>query len=338
MPMTIAGETRQKGNRLFNFDFENNRVVFKPKNKIKINIQFALSNKQKQELLKVQELCRQKEFSITISINNENIYFCYDETKLNSNTYFYSCLKSSRVLGIDQNPNYLGICVLEFGDTDEFRVLHKRVFDLRKLTQKSGKSSEDKKSKYLVNKRRFETINLSHEIDKAVNYWKCKKVVVEDLGFKPSNLKGRSLNRLCRNSWDRRLFENKLKMLSKLHGYEVIEVNPCYTSIIGNILHGDENTPDMIAASIEIARRGFKKFEKGWFYPKFDGSLNRMNEQWKQTSSDNSIKDWKGLFSLIKNSKLKYRVLLDDILNKNIRSFSLNNKNSMVQYILFNTF
>jgi len=63
-----------------------------------------------------------------------------------------------------------------------------------------------------------------------------------------------------------------------------------------------------------------------------------MNEQWKQTSFDNSIDDWKKLFSLIKNLKLKYRVLLDDILNKNIRSFSLNNKNSMVQYILFNTF
>ena len=63
-----------------------------------------------------------------------------------------------------------------------------------------------------------------------------------------------------------------------------------------------------------------------------------MNEQWKQTLSDNSIKDWKDLFSLIKNSKLKYRVLLDDILNKNIRSFSLTNKNSMIKYIQFNTF
>ena len=89
----------------------------------------------------------------------------------------------------------------------------------------------------------------------------------------------------------------------------------------------------MVAASIEIARRGYRKFKKGWFYPKFDRSLNQMNEQWKQTISDNSIKNWKDLFSLIKNSKLKYRVLLDDILNKNIRSFSLTNKNSMIQYI-----
>lgn len=337
-PITIAGETRQKGNRLFNLDFQNNRVEFKPKNKIKINIQFILSNKQKQELLKVQELCQRKEFSIAISFNNKNIYFCYDEIKLNSTKYFYSNLKHNRILGIDQNPNYIGISVLEFNNNDNFKVLHKQVFNLKQLTQKSGKSSNDKKSKYLINKRKFETINLSYEIDKLVNYWKCKKVIVEDLNFKSSNFKCRNLNRLCRNSWDRCLFENKLKMLSKLHGYEVVEINPSYTSIIGNILYGNENTPDMIAASIEIARRGFKKFEKGQFYPKFDRSLNQMNEQWKQTSFDNSIDDWKKLFSLIKNLKLKYRVLLDDILNKNIRSFSLNNKNSMVQYILFNTF
>jgi IS605 OrfB family transposase len=100
---------------------------------------------------------------------------------------------------------------------------------LTKLTKKSGKSSDNKKSKYLVNKRKFETINLAYEIDKLVKGWKCKKVVVEDLSFK-SNFKGKNLNRLCKNSWDRCLFENKLKMLSKLHGYEVVEINPCYTS------------------------------------------------------------------------------------------------------------
>ena len=67
----------------------------------------------------------------------------------------------------------------------------------------------------------------------------------------------------------------------------------------------------MIAASIEIARRGFKKYQKSWFYPNFNKSLNLMNEQWKQTSSDNFVEDWKDLFSVIKESKLKYRISLD---------------------------
>ena len=163
--------------------------------------------------------------------------------------------------------------IIEFDKNDEFKILHKKVYDLTKLTKKSGKSSDSRKSKHLVNKRRFEIINLVYEIDKLVNEWKCKKVVVEDLHFNAS-LKGRALNRLCKNSWDRCLFENKLKMLSKLHGYEHVEVNAAYTSQIGNILHGNKECPDMVAASIEIARRGYKKFERKWFYPDFKKSLS----------------------------------------------------------------
>lgn len=335
IPLCIAGETRHKGNRLFNLDFENNKVEFKPKCKIKIPIEFKMSNKQKEELLKVQELCLRKEFSIAIGLNNEYITFCYNEEKLNGNNYFYQDLKENRVLGIDQNPNYIGLSIIEFTDEVNFKVIHKQVFDLSKLTRKSGKSSNDKISKYLVNKRKFETINLSYEIDNLVKYWKCKKVVVEDLKFK-SNLIGRNLNRLCKNSWDRCLFENKLKMLSKLHGYEVVEINPCYTSQLGNIIYGDENTPDMVAASIEIARRGFKKYQKSWFYPSFNKSLNRINEQWKQTLSDNFIKDWKGLFQLIKESKLKYRISLDNC--KISKVLSLNNKKSYISLMQYNIF
>lgn len=227
--MTIAGETRHKGNRLFDLDFENDYVIFKPKKGIKIPIEFVCSKKQKEELLKIQELCLRKEFSIAIGLNNDYVTFCYDEEKLNGNNCFYQDLKENRVLGIDQNPNYLGLSIVEFDENNEFKILHKRVYDLSELTRKSEKSSNDKKSKYLVNKRRFETLNLAYEIDKLMNHWKCKKLVVEDLNFK-SNLSGRNLNRLCKNSWDRCLFENKLKMLNRIHGYEVVEVNPCYTS------------------------------------------------------------------------------------------------------------
>ena len=52
-PMLIAGETRQKGNRLFDLDFENSQVIFKPKKGIKIPIEFICSKKQKEDLLKI---------------------------------------------------------------------------------------------------------------------------------------------------------------------------------------------------------------------------------------------------------------------------------------------
>lgn len=159
------------------------------------------------------------------------------------------------------NPNYIGVSVLEFDEKDDFKIFDKKVFDLTKLTRKSGKSSSDRKSKYLTNKLHHEIIQIAHDIANIVDYWKCDKVVIEDLSIKNSdNGHGKYFNRLCNNVWNRNLFVNKLKSLSLLCNFSLVEVNPCYSSFIGNIVFGNENTPDMIAAGIEIARRGYKKF------------------------------------------------------------------------------
>lgn len=97
-------------------------------------------------------------------------------------------------------------------------------------------------------------------------------------------------------------------MLANINGFNIIEVNPAYSSMVGNIAYGNSNTPDMIAASIEIARRAYKKYEKGWFYPKF--SIQYQDEQWKQTLG--TVESWKELFSQIKKFGVKYRFLLQD--------------------------
>ena len=226
IPMTFSGETRHNGNRMFNLDIEHNTVVFKPKCKVKIPVQFTCSDKQKEELLKVQELCLKREFAVAISLNNDYVSFSFDGEKINKDQFFFKDLKENRVLGIDQNPNYLGISILEFAKDNSFKVLHKQVFDLTQLTNKPNSNKELNK---IANKRKFETLNIAHEVDKLIKNWKCKKLVIEDLKFK-NKLKGKARNRLCKNSWDRCLFENKLKMLAKLHGYKAVEINPCYTS------------------------------------------------------------------------------------------------------------
>lgn len=226
VPMTIAGETHASGNRLFDLEIQDNRVIFKPKRGIKIPIQFVCSKKQKEELMQVQELCLKKEFAVAINLSNDYVNFCFDEEAAHKSSLFFKSLKENRVLGIDQNPNYLGISVLKFAEDNSFKVLHKQVFDLTQLTKKPNNS---KKSNRLANKRKFETLNIAHEVDKLVKNWKCKKLVIEDLKFE-EKLKGKAKNMLCKNSWDRCLFENKLKMLARLHGYETVEINPCYTS------------------------------------------------------------------------------------------------------------
>lgn len=74
----------------------------------------------------------------------------------------------------------------------------------------------------------------------------------------------------------------------------------------------------MVAASIEIARRAYKKFEKGWFYPKFN--VEKLDEQWKQTLA--GVKTWKDLPLKIKELKLKYRFLLRDYVQNAVFSKS----------------
>lgn len=315
-PIGIQGEKRCKGNRLFSFELDNQRLIYKPSKERHVELRFLpMRKKVAAELSKVQELAEHNKITISVKMTDKYVWLTYDETVIRDERY--KKLQSRRVLGIDMNPNYIGMSVIEFNKNDEFTVLHKQVFDLSKLTISSGKASSDVASKYLTNKLKHETIAIAHEISKRVNVWKCKTIAIEDLSIKPKDLKkGKKLNKLCNNKWERRLFVNKLKMLANLHKYEVVEVNPAYSSIVGNFAYGSENTPDMVAASIEIARRAYKKFEQGWFYPRF--SIQFRDEQWKQTLG--SVENWKELFRKIKETGLKYRFLLRDYIQNAVFS------------------
>ena len=318
MPLCSIGERQYAGNRLFDFDFDNRVVVFKPSNDVRKKIQFCpVKKKLANELVKVQELARQKKIPVTVKFTDKHLFLTYDESLIYNEAY--KGLKHNRVLGIDMNPNYIGVSVIEFDKNDEFRVLHKEVYDLTALTKPGGESSQHKKSKYFTNKLKHETLAIAHRINKLMDYWKCSKLAIEDLSIKMKDQnKGKSFNRLINNKWERQLFVNKLKMLAGIHRYELVEVNPTYSSIVGNFAYGNENTPDMVAASIEIARRAYKKFEKGWFYPRF--SVETQDERWKQTLG--GVKTWKSLFRKVKEAKFKYRFLLVDYVHNAVFSKS----------------
>lgn len=104
---------------------------------------------------------------------------------------------------------------------------------------------------------------------KLCKTWRVGKLAIEDLKFKSDKFWSKDLNRLCKNKFRYSFVKSHLTTLCNVYGVELIEVNAAYSSIIGNFKHGSESCPDMIAASIEIARRSYKKFEKGWFQPDF---------------------------------------------------------------------
>ena len=106
--------------------------------------------------------------------------------------------------------------------------------------------------------------------------------------------------------------QNHLHILCNVYGVEFVEVNAAYSSFVGNCVYGNETTPDLIAASIEIARRGYKKYLKDWFYPSIISMVRYrevLGNQWKKELKLN-FRSWKKLGNQIKESKWMYRFLL----------------------------
>lgn len=298
---TSEGECPQKGNRHFKFDIFNNSIIYKRNKKERISLSLPnLKKKVKDELLKIQYLMEEKKIPVTIKLKNGFIFITFDESVIH-NELKLKDLKSNRVMGIDLNPNYIGFSVLEFND-EKFKIIKKGVFDVTLLNKDFDK-----------NKKRHELRELNHKLIRICKHYKVSKICVEELIISSSDKgQGKTFNRLCNNQWNREVSLSNLKVLTSTYGIELVEVNPIYSSFVGNIEYGDEKTPDMVASSIEIARRGYKKFSKGWFYPKLDTEKvkNKFN-QWKEEIYSD-VKSWKELFDKVKKSGMRYRFQLNE--------------------------
>ena len=294
-----VGEANQKGNRLFKVDVQNTKIVYKRacKEHYDLIIDENLNPKRKALLSHIQSLMEEKKTPITFKVKNNYVYLTYDEKIVEKEKQFKD-LMNNRVLGIDLNPNYFGISVIEFKEDDSFKVLYKEAIDASKL-QSASKNKID-----------FELHQINHHILKLCKNFKVSKLSVEDLKFKKNNkFWSKKLNKLCKNQFRYSMVKSHLNTLCYTYGVELIEVNAAYSSIIGNFVHGGDNTPDMVAASIEIARRAYKKFEKGWFQPSFVSKqrlIQVLGNQWKEELGQ-GYQSWKGLSGEIKELKLKYR-------------------------------
>lgn len=297
------GETGcAKGNRYFKIDLQNKTIIYKRSRKehIQLKINQWLREKQLRILESIHICMANKITPITFKLKEDCIFITYDETIVEKYKQFKE-LKEKRVLGIDLNPEYFGVSVIEFNKDDSFKIIHKEVIGISELNDQS------------TNKVKFELQQINNKIIKLCNYFKCSTLAVEDLKFKKSNkFWSKKLNRLCKNKFRYSIIKSHLQTLCNTYGVKFVEVNPVYSSVIGNLSYGANDCPDMVAASIEIARRAYKKFLKGWFYPALNKERVKevLMNQWKKDLELN-FNSWKELFNQIKELKLKYRFLLD---------------------------
>ena len=288
------------GNRLFQIDVENSRIVWKRFRKEHYDLELTekLSDKRKNILSRLQLLMTEKKIPVTVKVKNDVIYLTYDESVVEVEKRFKN-LFDNRLLGIDLNPNYFGISIIGFNKKDNYKVLYKECIDLHKLQEQNA------------NKIKFEMYEINHHILRLCKQWHCSKLSVEDLKFdNKKKFWNKDLNKLCRNQFRFAIIKTHLQTLCNTYGVELVEVNAAYSSIEGNFRHGSDKCPDPIAASIEIARRAYRKFQKGWFYPLFVNNKRLqqvLGNQWKEELGLGCSSTWKELAGKIKESKLKYR-------------------------------
>ena len=348
---SFTGRSNEKGNRKFNFDLKNNKIVFKPNKNTKINIEFTFKSKKIEKLLyKLQELSDNKSIPLTVTIKGDDLFISYDNELVNGYSFNeIDCLKEqsitkdkdikkqiyikykneqdlrkqenkivNRYLSVDLNPNYIGLSVFDSKNNIIDKLIHKQIIDLNDLNNKLSKSSSDKKQLKQNNKRNHEITIIWKYIFNLCSHYKVYNFVMEDLDFKPDNkiTKGKECNRLRTNLWNRGLIEQLINKYTQNIGLNLVKVNPVYSSFIGNMIY---TYPDPISASLEIGRRGIVKYIKGGsIYPE----LTLINqEKLDYLLGENNVGDWsswKQLYNTI--SLLRYRNPVEGLLDKNLKS------------------
>ena len=297
----VVGEANQKGNRFINFDLVNNQIVYKPKHKQKCVIELYKYKDKRINFNKLQYLIDNKEISITSTINKEYICLTFD---LNSYLGINQRLKEikcslqkeikeknitdkqvikdmysieykkleeglsiknikNRYCSIDMNPDGIGVSIFD-SKNDKQIFLEKFYIDYSKNNLNLGLSTDNEKNLKQTNKRKSEILYSLSRLFKKLIHYGVYNFVMEELNF--TDIDGKRItNRKINNVWNKELILQKIKKEICLSNMNLIEVNPVYTSFIGNIQHEEF---DPIAASIEIGRRGSSKYKKGSFYPK----------------------------------------------------------------------
>jgi IS605 OrfB family transposase len=369
LPINYVGSLNDKNsNRYFIFDFTNSNIIYKPNSGKKINISYKTTSNYRKILAELELIKDSKLLPISVRLASNYICITFENELLTNYNFnkkeFYEELNTipkddktlrteiakkylkdqeermfegknkDRYCAIDLNPEYIGLSVI---DKNNFNIIHKQTFDLSQLIKKSNESSDHEKSIYLTNKRKFEISEVYKSIFNLVKHYKVSHFVIEDLNFKDKNINDNfnEFNRKVKNVWNLNLQLNLIKKHCTNYGVKLIEVNPVYSSFIGNILYDDF---DAVNASIEICRRGMVKYEKNnSLFPEItDTIIDTVVERFKSSFPDVQLvkdcKSWKELYKLLNNTGCKYRRQLDDKFN----CFSHNNIKSKVNILILN--
>lgn len=313
------GQCNCHGNRLFKI-VGSHTIIFKPdrEHHIQLNLKNVGKNREKQ-LLRLMELRQIKCIPITYELDLEYVYITFDSSIFENHRY---SVKIDRTMQIDVNPNYIGWSVTDWKQDYYFHLVASGMFSLKPLNDYENSlsvRSDSKESKYVTNKRKYEVIEIAKGLFKLCRHYHCEVFAMEELSMKSSNLnKSKRLNKLINSQWNRNLLFQQIRKHILSSSTELVEVQPQYSSIIGNLVNRKLELPDPVLASIEIGRRGhefscqyiFKRrqHDKTIVLPKLETVKKSIIQSLEELGVDApEFNSWNELWSVVKKSKVKYR-------------------------------
>jgi hypothetical protein len=311
-PLEMRGSCADNGNR--KAKLINNVFIFKPYKDLVFEIKPNLSKNERKLLTIIEEESKQGKNYFNFEINESYLWISFNEPKI----YSHSFVKD-RCLGIDLNPNWLALSIMDNGEKEQY----KELIHLREL------------NKFNKNKKQHELSLLNKRIIQLCIGYHVEMVCLEELNMKSNNKnKGKSYNKLINNDWNRNYLVNNLIKWLNINNIKHIMVNPYYTSFMGQIKN--ESDYDSIAASKEIALRGYltKRTKINDYVNNFLGSL--VTTHWKKMLPDiNTYKDLYNYFKLQKKSKNSYRFLFNEVEKQKWSCLRLNFYKSGIDLIRF---
>lgn len=320
MEMLFVGQANQRGNQKFIFDFNNQLIIYKPKFGTKIKIELNLNKSQRKIFAKLQVLISQKKIAITVMLSSNCIKIVFDNEKLNGYNFLNEECKNKQnqlpksdkdgrkklyiefkreqdrrklidknidvYAGIDLNPNYIAVCI-----RNKDKILYTTCYNLKNIKRLNK------------NRKKHNIALIYKDIFKTCKHFKVSSFVMEKLDFKPKLCFSKSRNNLVKSFWSLTFQKNLIKKYCENFGIILLEINPSYSSFVGNLLY--ENF-DPINAAMELSRRGMvlcKILNERW-YPEIE--CFRLNNK-SYVSDLENIKSIPELYTFFISRKLRYR-------------------------------
>lgn len=327
VPLCSIGEGRCNGNRLFRLSEDCYSIVFSPTVKNRIQLKLVGVGNRIKVLQKVYIHQQLKDIPITYKLDKKFVYISFDESILQEKSVNSI---QNRIFSIDMNPNYVGWSVVDWKSSDEFKIVNSGVVSLKNINdveysiKKLKLSSASKERKHLNNKRKYETLEVSKFLVNVAKHYQCECFVIEGVSIKSKdNKQGKNFNRLVNNNWNRNKFVDNLKKRCNIYGMKLVEIEPQYSSIVGNLVYRNLKLPDMVLSSIEISRRCYefnlqyiKKIKaktKNIIFPIMSKLLiDKVKHLLEEVKCFIDFENWKQISSELKKSKIKYRFPLDE--------------------------